>query len=114
MLKGGRLIRPGSGTNSTACLTSQFLGGRLLTGMSSTKRASGVSWSGLFFRGRGPNNPGPPSCPYSRTSCKRCSAKFALTEFSEILAPASQLCYLAGERSGGKRVGQGEEKACDE
>jgi hypothetical protein len=37
-----------------------------------------------------------------------------LDEFSEILAPASQLCYLVGERSGGKHVEEGEEKACDD
>ena len=53
MLKGGRLIQPGSDTNSTACLTKQFFGGRVLTGMSSTKRIWGFLVR-IILQGTGP------------------------------------------------------------
>src|SRR5215204_2290252 len=36
------------------------------------------------------------------------------TGVSEVVAPASQLWYLVCERSGGERLGEAEEKACDE
>jgi hypothetical protein len=50
-----------------------------------------------------------------RTSPFGHSAKFAYTEFSEVVASASQLCYLVCKRSDGERVGgEGEENACDE
>jgi hypothetical protein len=49
-----------------------------------------------------------------RTSPFGDSPKFAVTMFSEVVAPDSQLCYLVCKRFGGERVGQGEEKACDE
>ena len=39
---------------------------------------------------------------------KKNSAKFAMMEFSEVVAPASQLCYLVSKRSGGERVGERE------
>jgi hypothetical protein len=34
---------------------------------------------------------------------------FACTGFSDVVALASQLCYLVSKRSGGKRVGKREE-----
>ena len=37
------------------------------------------------------------------------SANFAFPEFSEVVAPASQLCYLACKRSNRERVGRGGE-----
>jgi hypothetical protein len=49
-----------------------------------------------------------------RSAWNRNSPKFVVTEFSEVVAPGSQLCYLVCKRFGGERVGQGEEKACDE
>jgi hypothetical protein len=42
------------------------------------------------------------------------SANFAFTEFSEVVASVSQLCYLVCERSGGERVREGGHKVCDE
>jgi hypothetical protein len=39
---------------------------------------------------------------------------FACTGFSDVVALASQLCYLVSKRSGGWRVGEGEQKACHE
>ncbi len=53
-----------------------------------------------------------PTSPRRRRT--RAQPNFAGTEFSEVVAPASQLCYLVSKRSGGERVGEGEEKACDE
>jgi hypothetical protein len=37
------------------------------------------------------------------------STNFALTEFSEVVALASQLCYFVSKRSSGERVGKREE-----
>ena len=46
---------------------------------------------------------------------ERAVLNFACTGFSEVVVPASQLCYLVCKRSGGERVGEeGEQKACDE
>ncbi len=56
MLKGGRLIQPGSDTNSRACLTKQFFGGRVLTDMSSTKRISGFLVRIIHERSGGPEH----------------------------------------------------------
>ncbi len=39
---------------------------------------------------------------------------FRFTAFWEVVAPDSQLCYLVCKRSGGERVGEGEENACAE
>jgi hypothetical protein len=49
--------------------------------------------------------PAPLPRPYSPTSYKY--------EFSEVVASASQFCYLLCKRSGGERLGRREEKACD-
>ena len=32
-----------------------------------------------------------------------------MTEFAEVVAPASQVCYLVSKRSGRERVGNGQE-----
>ena len=51
-----------------------------------------------------------------RQPCTICSGavlNFACTVFSEVVASASQLCYLVGKRSGAEqRVGEGE-GACE-
>jgi hypothetical protein len=41
------------------------------------------------------------------------SANFVLTGFSEAVAPASELCCLVCKCSGGERVREGEQKACE-
>jgi hypothetical protein len=47
-------LQPGSDANSTACLTKQFFGGRVLTGMSSTKRIWGFLVRIIHERSGGP------------------------------------------------------------
>jgi hypothetical protein len=47
-------------------------------------------------------------------SVGRSGAEFRLYGFSEVVVPASQVCYLVRKRCGGERVEKGEQKACDE
>jgi hypothetical protein len=54
------------------------------------------------------------SAPIHRSAWNKNSANFVMTEFSDVVAPASQICYLTCKSSGGERVGEGEEKACDD
>ena len=69
-------LQPGSDANSTACLTKQFFGGRVLTGMSSTKRIWGFLVR-IILQGPGPlTTPALPLAPIHRSVWKRRSRKF--------------------------------------
>jgi hypothetical protein len=46
--------------------------------------------------------------------CVPYSPNFLEKEFSEVLASDAHVCYLVCKRSGGERLGESEEKACDD